>query len=155
MEGKTISKPVGKVFSVNRSSQRGLQKKSVGYGYFKLGVGMAGDAHSNPAEPELQVSLLAHEDYPSNGNEAPLGFFGENITTQGIKLKNLSIGTQLYIGREVLLQIGQVGKECRNEDKYKEVADQCLISTHGVFAYVRAEGEVSEGDEIRIIKPDL
>ena len=155
MEGNTISKPIGKVVSVNRSFQRGLQKKPVGYGYFKLGVGMAGDAHSNPAEPELQVSLLAHEDYPSSEKKIPLGMFGENITTQGINISSLGIGTQLYIGREVLLQIGQIGKDCHEENKNKGMTEQCHISTHGVFAYVRAEGEVSEGDEIRIIKPDL
>jgi MOSC domain-containing protein YiiM len=155
MDEKLTNQKSGRVYSVNRSSQNGMPKKPVGYGYFKLGVGMSGDAHSNPDEPELQVSLMAFEDYPEDKKETLIGSFGENITTKGIALNNLVIGSQLHIGKEVLLQIGQIGKECFGDDSKKNKPGCSSISTHGVFAYVRAEGEVSEGDEIRIVKPDL
>jgi MOSC domain-containing protein YiiM len=154
MKKKEPPAKIGKVYSINRSYQKGSQKKPVGYGYFKLGVGMAGDAHSNSAEPEFQVSLLAYEDYESHPYEVPLGNFGENITTKGIELKNLPIGTQIHIGKQVLLQIGQIGKECHSASALKDKQGVCLISSNGVFTYVRAEGEIFEGDEIRIIRPD-
>lgn len=154
MEKKEPPVKVGRVYSINRSFQKGSLKKPVGYGYFKLGVGMAGDAHSNSAEPEFQVSLLAYEDYALHAHEVPLGNFGENITTKGIELKNLPIGTQIHIGKQVLLQIGQIGKECHSDSALKNEQGVCLISSNGVFAYVRAEGEIFEGDEIRIISSD-
>lgn len=154
MEENLTTAIVGKVYSVNRSSQKGLPKKPVGYGYFKLGVGMSGDAHSNPDESTFQVSLVAHEDYPKDGKNAAVGIFGENITTEGLELRNLSIGTQLAIGDDVLLQIGQIGKECPRDDSAKNLADDCFVASHVVFAYVRGEGEINEGDKIRIIKPE-
>jgi len=154
MVERVITEKVGKVFSVNRSSQKGTPKKPVGYGYFKLGVGMAGDAHSNPDNPARQVSLLAIEDYSLYDKDTPVGTCCENITTEGIELSNLPIGTQLYIGKEVLLQIGQIGKECHTDHSAQEKKGECIIPTRGVFAYVRAEGEISVGDSIRIVKSE-
>jgi len=155
MGQKLKSKRVGKVYSVNRSSQKGTPKKPVGYGYFKLGVGMSGDAHSNPDNPARQVSLLAIEDYSLYDKDVPAGAFSENITTEGIELFKLPIGTQLNIGKEVLLQIGQISKEGHSGVTLKDTLGKYNVSRRIVYAYVRAEGEVSEGDEIRIIKPDL
>lgn len=154
MAEKLNTKRVGKVYSVNRSSKKGAPKKPVGYGYFKLGVGMSGDAHSNPDNPARQVSLLAIEDYSLYDKNAPIGTFAENITTEGVELFKLPIGTQLNIGKEVLLQIGQISKEGHSGVTLKETTGKYVVTRRIVYAYVRAEGEVSEGDEIRIIKPD-
>ena len=151
--GKILStKPIGKVYSINRSYQKGMPKKPVGCGYFKLGVGMAGDAHSNPDNPARQVSLLAHEDYALFDKDVPIGTYEENITTEGIEIFNLTIGTQLSIGKKVLLQIGLANSENPIFNQNEMVGD-VIAASRIVFAYIRAEGDVSEGDEIRIIKP--
>lgn len=152
MEKTSNTNLVGKVYSINRSFQKDMPKKPVGFGYFKLGVGMAGDAHSNPDDPARQVSLLAHEDYSMFDKEVPIGTYEENITTEGIEIYNLPIGTQLSIGKKVLLQIGLANSENDIVD-YNKMDGKLAAASRIVFAYLRAEGEVSEGDEIRIIKP--
>lgn len=152
MEKTSNTNLVGKVYSINRSFQKGMPKKPVGFGYFKLGVGMAGDAHANPDDPARQVSLFAHEDYSLFDKEVPIGTYEENITTEGIEIYNLPIGTQISIGKKVLLQIGLANSENDIVNSNKIVGN-VIAASRIVFAYLRAEGEVSEGDDIRIIKP--
>jgi MOSC domain-containing protein YiiM len=39
------------------------------------------------------------------------GDFAENLTTEGIDLVSLSIGTNLSVGKEVVLEVTQISKE--------------------------------------------
>ena len=79
------------------------------------------------------------------------GSFAENITTEGIELKKLPLGTRLVSG-EVELEITQIGKKCHIKcDIYKQ-AGNCIMPTEGVFAKVILGGVLKKDDELTIKK---
>lgn len=85
--------------------------------YLKKNYGLVGDAHADCCT-HRQVSLLTIE---SINNMRSLGFdvdpgdFAENLTCEGIDLVSLPVGTHTSIGKEVTLEITQIGKECHVE----------------------------------------
>jgi MOSC domain-containing protein YiiM len=99
------------------------------------------------------VSLLAIESIEKMrqlGLEVNPGDFAENLTTQGIDLLSLPLGTRLHIGDEVLLEITQIGKECHTGCAIFQQVGKCIMPEEGVFARVIRGGEVKAGDEIRV-----
>jgi len=137
---------MAKVISINISAKKGVRKVPVKQARLVAGVGIDGDAHA--AAGNRQVSLLRAEDIESAGLNS--GDFAENITTAGIDLSKLKIGTIIKIG-DAELKISQIGKECHTRcEIYKNVGD-CIMPKKGVFAEVLSGGNVSAGDEIVII----
>ena len=102
----------GTVLSINISTAKGTPKTSVNPGVLIEDFGFEGDAHAG--KWHRQVSLLAVESIekskgmPTNG--LCHGVFAENITTKGIVLYTLPVGTRLQIG-EAVIEITQIGKE--------------------------------------------
>lgn len=78
------------------------------------------------------------------------GEFAENITTEGITLYELPIGTKLKIG-DVLLEVTQIGKECHSDCEIKKLVGECIMPKEGVFAKVLEEGYINTGDNIAVI----
>ena len=132
-----------RVLSINISEKKGEQKKPVERAVLRRDHGIVGDAHAG--KWHRQVSLLATEDIDSmrsKGIELDYGDFAENITTEGIELHRLPIGTRLHIG-EVILEITQIGKKCHHGCViYKAVGD-CVMPRRGIFARVVRGGEIS------------
>ena len=131
------------IVSVNISDRKGVAKKPVERIILKKGHGVEGDAHAG--DWHRQVSLLAQEDIDfMNGKGADLapGDFAENITTRGITLYELPIGTQLKIG-DALLEVTQIGKECHSGCAIKQQVGDCIMPKQGIFATVIEEGEVT------------
>jgi MOSC domain-containing protein YiiM len=117
----------------------------------KEGHGLVGDAH---AGTERQVSLLAEESIAkmrAQGLAVGPGDFAENLTTSGLELHSLRVGTRLRLGDTALLAIVQIGKKCHSECDIKRSAGICVMPTEGVFATVLAGGEVRAGDEIEVL----
>jgi MOSC domain-containing protein YiiM len=84
------------------------------------------------------------------GLSVSYGDFAENITTEGIDLVHLPIGTEIRVGNSVILRVTQIGKECHERCAiYYQVGD-CVMPKEGIFAEVISEGEVKAGDEIVI-----
>ena len=143
-----------RVVAVNISSEKHVPKENVGKGEFKVDHGLVGDAHAGPGE--RQVSLLAKESYDrfekSNLKKVCLkkGMFAENLTTQGIGLHTLKIGTRLKVG-EVVLEISKIGKECHTVCAVGKEVGSCIMPKEGVFARVINGGEIKVGDKIEII----
>jgi MOSC domain-containing protein YiiM len=79
------------------------------------------------------------------------GDFAENITTEGIDLVHLPIGTEIRIGNSVILRVTQIGKECHTRCAIYYQAGDCVMPKEGIFAEVLKEGKVKAGDEILII----
>ncbi len=79
------------------------------------------------------------------------GIFAENITTQGITLYELPIGTKLSIG-EVIMEVTQIGKECHKGCEIMKTTGECVMPREGIFAQVLEEGWIEPGDEISVIK---
>ncbi|MDF2571891.1 MAG: hypothetical protein K0R55_3495, partial [Sporomusa sp.] len=102
----------GKIIAVCTSENKGERKKNVGKANLLVGLGLEGDAHAG--FKHRQVSLLALESIEKMrkmGLDVNPGDFAENITTEGLNLPVLPIGTKLKIG-DVLMEVSQIGKEC-------------------------------------------
>lgn len=134
------------VVSVNVSDQKGTSKCPVDQIILKEGWGIIGDAHAG--DWHRQVSLLASEDIDMvnrKGFKVSFGDFAENITTTGVELHLLPIGTHLCIGN-VLLEISQIGKTCHSDCDIRRLIGDCVMPRRGIFAKVLKEGEVKRGN---------
>src|SRR4030065_2859872 len=103
----------GRVLAVNISDEKGTKKTNIQKCSLLKDFGLKGDAHGGPWH--RQVSLLANESIEkmkAMGLKVGYGDFAENITTEGIDLVHLPIGTIINIGKSVLLCVTQIGKEC-------------------------------------------
>ena len=145
----------GKVVSVNISAQKGVRKKNVVQSCLLPEFGLRDDAHAGPWH--RQVSLLAKE---SIGKMVRLGLkvgpgdFAENITTEGLDLLSLPIGTRFRIGRSSLLEVTQIGKVCHTRCAIYYQAGDCVMPKEGIFAKVLKGGEIKVGDEIHVLGGD-
>ena len=143
----------GKVLSVNISEKKGTPKTGVDPGVLIENFGFEGDAHAG--KWNRQVSLLAAEsiEKAKNGPTNGLchGVFAENITTEGIELYTLPVGTRLKVG-EGVLEISQIGKECHAGCAISKLVGQCVMPREGVFAVVIKGGKVYAGDVIEVMR---
>lgn len=143
---------MARVTSVNISEKKGTVKHPVEEARLLPHHGIVGDAHAG--DWHRQVSLLAEESIDTLRAALPdlsPGAFAENITTEGIVLKDLSPGTRLRLG-ETEVEVTQIGKECHGECAIRKAAGTCVMPTEGIFAVVRREGVVHPGDTVEIIK---
>jgi MOSC domain-containing protein YiiM len=141
------------VVAVCRSDHKGTRKEDVREGLLKEGYGLVEDAHAD-CNTHRQVSLLAVESIDkmrSQGLDVTPGDFAENITTEGIELVSLAIGTRIRVGDEVLLEIAQIGKECHTGCAIFRQVGKCIMPKEGVFARVIHGGLVRSGDPIRAV----
>lgn len=141
----------GRVLAVNISEEKGTKKTNVQSCTLLKDFGLKGDAHGGPWH--RQVSLLANESVEkmkAKGLQVGFGDFAENITTEGIDLVSLPIGTEIRIGDSIILRVTQIGKECHERCAIYYQAGDCVMPREGIFAEVICEGEIKVGDEITI-----
>jgi MOSC domain-containing protein YiiM len=139
----------GRVLAVNISDDKGTKKTNVQSCALLKDFGLKGDAHGGPWH--RQVSLLANESIEkmrAKGLNVSYGDFAENITTEGVDLVHLPIGTEVHIGNSVIMRVTQIGKECHTRCAIYYQAGDCVMPKEGIFAEVVSEGEVKVGDEI-------
>ncbi len=144
----------GTVIAVCTSKTKGVPKQDVGSARFVEGHGIDGDAHAG--RWHRQVSLLAEESIAkmrAKGLDVGPGAFAENMTTRGLDLPNLPIGTRLGAGSEVLLEVTQIGKECHAKCAIFQQVGECVMPLEGIFAKVLHGGVVTSGDPIRVMPP--
>jgi MOSC domain-containing protein YiiM len=143
----------GKVIAVNISEKKGIPKKTIEQGEFKVDHGLVGDAHAG--NWHRQVSLLGIESInkmKALGIEGLCtGKFAENLTTEGIVLYELPVGTKMKIG-ETLHEVTQIGKECHTKCAIFQQIGSCVMPTEGIFTKVLKNGIIKAGDEIEIIE---
>lgn len=143
----------GKIVSVNISGKKGVRKKPVKEVFLKAEYGIEGDAHASSAW-HRQVSLLALESIKKmrdKGLDVKPGDFAENITTEGIDLPGLPVGTRLTIGENIRVEVSQIGKECLTRCAIYYQAGDCVMPKEGIFVKVLTGGIVKEGDRIAVI----
>ena len=147
-----MKKIQGKVLAVSISQKKGEKKENIACGLFMEELGLENDAH---AEAGIrQVSLLARESIEkirAKGLDVHYGDFAENITTEGIDLPKLPIGTRLKVGQAVLLEVTQIGKVCHDRCNIFYTVGDCVMPREGIFARVLAGGKVQTGDQIEIV----
>jgi MOSC domain-containing protein YiiM len=134
-----------RILSLNVSERVGEQKKPAPGGRvtLKQDHGIVGDAHAGPWH--RQVSFLADEDVDTmRGKGVRIGFgdFAENVTTRGVDLAALPVGTRLKLG-EAELEVTQIGKECHAHCAIYRAVGDCVMPRRGIFARVLKGGEVS------------
>jgi MOSC domain-containing protein YiiM len=147
---------VGKIVSLNVSEKKGIRKKPVETVSLKTEYGIEGDAHAS-SEWHRQVSLLALESIKKMqdlGLDVKPGDFAENITTEGLDLPALPIGTKLEIGDGIIAEVTQIGKECHTRCAIYYQAGDCVMPKEGIFVRILSGGTVKEGDRITVLPQD-
>lgn len=141
-----------KVVSINISDKKGIKKKTVNEAVLKENYGIEGDAHASE-EWHRQISLLAFESIKkmqAKGLKVNFGDFAENITTHGIDLLSLPIGTKIVIGENVEIEVSQIGKVCHTRCAIYNQAGDCVMPKEGIFAKVLKGGVVKKGNKIKV-----
>jgi MOSC domain-containing protein YiiM len=143
---------MGKILAVCRSDNKGTVKEPVSEGEIREGFGLVGDAHAD-CTYHRQVSLMTIESITRMqklGYPVGPGSFAENLTTEGIDLLDLPIGTRMSVGEEIRLEITQIGKECHSGCAIFKQVGKCIMPKEGVFTKVLHGGHVKPGDDIKV-----
>ena len=141
---------IGKIVAISISKQKGIPKENVQEALLIKEHGIDGDAHAG--KWHRQVSFLAVESIDKM-RKAGLpklrpGAFAENITTEFLVLPEFEIGSKLQIGKDSLLEITQIGKECHSHCAIYETVGDCVMPREGIFAKVIEGGNIFVGDGI-------
>lgn len=141
---------IGKIVAISVSKKKGIPKENVSEALLIKEHGIEGDAHAG--KWHRQVSFLAVESIDKM-RKAGLpklrpGAFAENITTEFLVLPEFEIGSKLKVGKQTLLEITQIGKECHSRCAIYETVGDCVMPREGIFAKVIEGGNIKVGDEI-------
>ncbi|AVK51389.1 MAG: MOSC domain-containing protein [Clostridium beijerinckii] len=143
---------MAKVLSINISEKKGVIKTPIKEGIFIEEHGLKDDAHAG--KWHRQISLLAQESIDKmikmGISDLDAGKFAENITTEGIILHELPVGTRLKIG-ETIQEVTQIGKECHKGCAIKNQVGTCIMPTEGIFTRILKGGVIRSGDSIEIL----
>ncbi len=142
----------GKVISINISEKKGVRKRPGTVAIVRENFGIEGDAHAS-SEWHRQVSLLAVESIrkmQDMGLDVSHGDFAENITTEGVDLVNLPLGTKMTLGEGIEVEVSQIGKECHTRCAIYYQAGDCVMPKEGIFVRVLKGGSLSPGDTIEV-----
>lgn len=143
----------GRVVSICISDKKGTKKQEVSSAQLKADWGIQGDAHAG--NWERQVSLLSLEDIRQMKELLPElkpGDFAENIITEGVDLQSIRIGDRIRLGKNIVLEVRQIGKECHTECQIKKLTGKCIMPTRGVFAKVLRGGRIKRNFPLRVQK---
>ncbi len=139
------------IVSVNISKHKGECKTPIAEGELRPDTGLVGDAHAGAWHRML--SLLAMESIDTmrgKGADINPGDFAENITTKGLSLHTLPVGTRLTLG-EVEVEVTQIGKECHQGCAIRQKIGDCVMPRQGIFVKVLNSGVVRAGDPVAVL----
>ena len=163
------------VIAIHAKGTHTFTKDSVPSVLLIAGQGVEGDAHCgptvkhrsrvarNPTKPNLrQVHLLHGElltELAAKGFHVLPGQLGENISTSGLPVLQLSEGTVLRIGNHALVRVTGLRNPCAQIERFMPgllaaVLDRtpsgALVRKAGVMGVVLESGRVHPGDPIVI-----
>ncbi|MEU3510430.1 MOSC domain-containing protein [Streptomyces longwoodensis] len=143
------------------------------------GLGVEGDVHAgvtvkhrsrmaqDPTQPNLRQVHLIHEELftevGADGYEVAPGELGENITTRGLDLLGLPVGTLLHIGDSAVLEVTGLRNPCRQIDRFQDGLLKRVVGRDehgnvvrkaGIMSVVKEGGVVRPGDTIDVRLPD-
>jgi MOSC domain-containing protein YiiM len=164
--------------SVSRSPIHAFSKTRTDGIVLRAGLGVEGDAHAgvtvkhrsrvaaDPTQPNLrQVHLIhaeLHDELFAAGFVVGPGDMGENVTTRGIDLLGLPVGTRLHLGSSAVVAVTGLRNPCAQLDRFQSGLtaavlgrddDGTLIRKAGIMAIVLADGDVRPGDHIQVELP--
>ena len=144
-----------KIVSLSISKKKGTRKTTILEARLVENFGFEGDAHAG--DWHRQVSFLASESIEATrarGLDVTFGDFAENIATSGIDWLSVPVGTRFRLGEDALVEITQIGKECKKKCAIFYQAGDCIMPREGVFAKVLRGGVIRCDDAIEIIPAD-
>ncbi|WP_419905408.1 MOSC domain-containing protein [Kiloniella sp.] len=172
--------PEAKVIATCLSGEHQFSKSTVDFIELIAGQGIRGDAHcgvtvkhrsrvaKGPSQPNLRQVHLIHSELHAELVEADYevgpGIMGENVTTQGVDLLALPVGTILRLGSEAVIWLTGLRNPCKQLNDYQDGlmqavldrdAENNLIRKSGVMAMILEGGIVRAGDEIVVELPPL
>lgn len=143
---------MAKIVSINISTKKGVIKEPISNAELKIDHGIVGDAHAG--NWHRQISMLSEESIQKmkdkGFNHLKFGDFAENITTEGIEVHTLPVGTKLKIG-ECEVEVTQIGKKCHNGCAIKQTTGDCVMPREGIFVKVLKEGTIQPNDIIEVL----
>ena len=145
---------MAKILAVCKSDKKGIKKEAIAQGFLSQDYGLVGDAHAD-CSTHRQVSLLAVESIDkmrSPGLDVGPGDFAENLTTEGLDLVSLPVGTRISIGEDIILELTQIGKDCHTGCAIYRQIGKCIMPKEGIFARVVRQGFVRAGDELMVLE---
>ena len=149
-----LSATQGRVRSVNISKRKGTRKTPCAESIeIQAHHGISDDAHAG--DWHRQVSLLAWESIEKAralGLNVAEGDFAENVTTEGLDLLSLPMGTHLRIGDSVELELSQIGKVCHTKCAIYHLAGDCIFPREGIFFVALKNGSIRTGDTVEVLK---
>lgn len=155
----------GKIISINISEKKRTVKKPVQTAVLKKDCGIIGDAHSGTGR---QVSFIGWEEVENwlkvKGKKLEVGIlpkgrvkikikpgdFAENITTNGIDWNKTKVGDKIIVGKNIELEITQIGKECHSGCAIRKTIGDCIMPRRGIFAKVLLGGKIKVDDNIEV-----
>lgn len=163
------------VVAVHSSSEHAFSKDTAREIELIAGHGVRGDAHcgetvkhrsrvaKDPSQPNLRQVHLLHEELlielQGRGFAVSPGHMGENITTRGVNLLELSAGTRLLLGDDALVEVTGLRNPCSQIERFRtgllaavldRLPDGRLIRKAGVMGVVLSGGAVKAGAAIAI-----
>jgi hypothetical protein len=168
----------GVVTGVSRSATHTFSKPNRESIRLLAGLGVEGDAHLGAtvkhrsrlllgrSQPNLRQVHLIHaelfDELAVQGFAVTAGDMGENVTTRGIDLLALPVGTRLHLGAEAVVEITGLRNPCAQLDRFQpglmaavlgRDAQGNLIRKSGIMGIVLTGGEVRPGDPIGVELP--
>lgn len=166
------------VVSVNRAATHHFSKTPAPCITLLAGLGVEGDAHAgatvkhrsrvaaDPTQPNLRQVHLIHaellDELRARGFDVPPGGMGENITTRGIPLLDLAVGTRVHLGPDAVIEVTGLRNPCAQLDAFRaglmnavleRAPDGSLIRKAGIMAVVIQGGRVSPGAPLTAVPP--
>jgi MOSC domain-containing protein YiiM len=141
-----------RIVAVSISRKKGEKKINVDRARLISDHGLDRDAHAG--DWHRQVSLLDVQSIAKirdKGLDVDPGNFAENITTEGLQLWELPIGTRMRLGDAVLVEVTQIDKECHNRCAIFHQVGDCVMPREGIFAKVLEPGTIRPGDPIEVL----
>ncbi|MEV7108350.1 MOSC domain-containing protein [Streptomyces atroolivaceus] len=166
------------VTAVSRNAVHSFTKSNRESVTLLAGLGVEGDAHAgvtvkhrsrvaqDPTQPNLRQVHLIHQELFTElrdaGFEVGPGDLGENVTTSGIDLLSLPVGTLLHLGDEAVVAVTGLRNPCLQIDVFQDgllkqvvgrAGDGTVIRKAGVMGVVTAGGVVRPGDAVKAELP--
>ena len=167
-----------RVAAVHRSSSHSFSKFAEESITLVRGLGVQADAHAgttvrhrsrvvrDPSQPNLRQVHLIHaelfDELMAKDFAVWPGELGENITTRGIDLLGLPVGTRLHLGASAVVEVTGLREPCSQLDRFQpglmkavleRDAQGRLVRKAGVMSVVVGDGEVRPGDRITVLLP--
>jgi len=138
-----------KVIAIHISEKKGIPMHTVLEALCRDDLGIEGDSHAGSGN--RQISLFGIESIRKMEMQGIEGLctgrFAENITTEGIILYEMPVGTHFTIaGCE--FEVTQIGKHCYQNCAVFQQAGDCILPREGIFARVIKGGLIRPGDPV-------